>query len=176
MDKSPDALFRRMDPDYHYPTFGDDGTVAEDAPTRASSMSSEKDDTYGLWGNFKIAIPITTWRTWTAGSTAPTCTTRPSGTTSFGEPRLMVDGFAADPGTVSGRDEFRGTGGSLYFLRRQDILEGSESVRIEVRDKDSGMVMAVKNLTPILDYDIDYLQGRILLAQPLPLRRTTVCW
>jgi hypothetical protein len=41
-------------------------------------------------------------------------------------------------------------------------------MRIEVRDKDSGMVMAVKNLTPLLDYDIDYLQGRILLTKPLP--------
>ena len=33
LDKSPDALFRRIDPDYHYPTFGDDGTVDETAPT-----------------------------------------------------------------------------------------------------------------------------------------------
>jgi hypothetical protein len=79
-----------------------------------------------------------------------------------------LDGFGADPGTIAGRDEFRGTSGSLYFMRRQDVLEGSESVRIEVRDKDSGMVIGVKNLTPVLDYDIDYLQGRILLAEPLP--------
>ena len=76
----------------------------------------------------------------------------------------MADGFAAEPGTVAGRDEFRGTGGSLYFLRRQDVLEGSERVRIEIRDKDSGMVLGVKNLTPVLDYDIDYLQGRLLLT------------
>jgi hypothetical protein len=69
---------------------------------------------------------------------------------------------------VAGRDEFRGTGGSLYFLHRQDLLGGSERVRIEVRDKDSGLVLAVKNLTPALDYDIDYLQGRLLLSQPLP--------
>jgi flagellar motor protein MotB len=34
LDKSPDALFRRIDPDYHYPTLGDDSTVLEDAPTR----------------------------------------------------------------------------------------------------------------------------------------------
>ena len=33
MDKSPDAFFRRIDPDYYYPTFGDDSTVAEMAPT-----------------------------------------------------------------------------------------------------------------------------------------------
>ena len=27
LDKSPDSLFRRIDPDYYYPTFGDDGVV-----------------------------------------------------------------------------------------------------------------------------------------------------
>ena len=89
------------------------------------------------------------------------------GATSFGEKRFMVDGFAADPGTVAGRDELRGTGGSLYYLRRQDILQGSERVRVEIRDKDSGMVLSVKNLTPVVDYDVDYLQGRILLAHPI---------
>ena len=34
LDKSPEALFRRIDPDDHYPTYGDDGTVEEDAPTQ----------------------------------------------------------------------------------------------------------------------------------------------
>jgi hypothetical protein len=63
-------------------------------------------------------------------------------TTSFGEQRFMLDGFAAEPGTVPSREEFRGTGGSLYFLRHQDLLTGSERVRIEVRDKDSGIVTA----------------------------------
>src|SRR6185295_4843097 len=77
------------------------------------------------------------------------------------------DAFAAQPGTLGSREEFRGTGGSLYFLHNQDILTGSESVRIELRDKDSGLVTGVVNLRPVLDYDIDYLQGRILLAEPL---------
>jgi hypothetical protein len=53
-------------------------------------------------------------------------------------------------------------------LRHQDILIGSDRVRIEVRDKDSGVVIGVKNLVPVIDYDLDYLQGRILLSQPLP--------
>jgi hypothetical protein len=69
---------------------------------------------------------------------------------------------------VAQRDEFRGSGGSLFFLRQQDILQGSENIRIEVRDKDSGIVLSVKQLTPELDYDIDYLQGRILLSDVLP--------
>ena len=78
-----------------------------------------------------------------------------------------VDGFTAEPGTVSSYEEFRGTGGSLYYLRRQDILTGSERVRIEIRDRASGLVSGVVNLTPGIDYDIDYLQGRILLSEPL---------
>ncbi|MEJ2252782.1 MAG: OmpA family protein [Nitrospirota bacterium] len=168
LDKTPDALFRRIDPDYHYPTFGDDSTVEQDAPTRGKFyIKMKKEKTYGLWGDFKIAYTDNELAHVDRGLYGANLHYQPLETTSFGEPRLLVDGFAADPGTVAGRDEFRGTDGSLYFLHRQDILEGSERVRIEVRDKDSGMVLAVKNLTPVLDYDIDYLQGRILLARPL---------
>ena len=168
LDKSPEALFRRIDPDYHYPTFGDDGTVAEDAPTNGKFfLKAKKAKTYGLWGNFKIAYTDTALAHVDRGLYGANLHYQPLKTTSFGEPRLLLDGFAADPGTAAGRDEFLGTGGSLYFLRRQDVLEGSERVRIEVRDKDSGIVLGVKNLTPVLDYDMDYLQGRILLSQPL---------
>ena len=87
--------------------------------------------------------------------------------TSFGEKKLTADVFAAEPGTVGSREEFRGTGGSLYYLQRQDVLAGSERLRIELRDKASGMVTGVMNLVPSMDYDIDYLQGRILLTEPL---------
>ncbi len=168
LDKSPDALFRRIDPDYHYPTFGDDSTVEEDAPTLGKFyIKMKKEKTYGLWGNFKIAYTDNDLAHVDRGLYGANLHYQPLDTTSFGEPRLLLDGFAADPGTVAGRDEFRGTDGSLYFLHRQDILGGSERVRVEVRDKDSGMVLGVKNLTPVLDYDIDYLQGRILLSQPL---------
>jgi flagellar motor protein MotB len=168
MDKSTDALFRRMDPDYHWPTLGDDSSVTEDAPTSGKFYAkAEKDETYALWGNFKIGYTDSNLTHVDRGLYGANLHYQPLETTSFGQPRLLVDGFAADPGTVAGRDEFRGTGGSLYFLRRRDILEGSERMRIEIRDRDSGMVLEVQNLTPLLDYDIDYLQGRILLAEPL---------
>jgi hypothetical protein len=44
-------------------------------------------------------------------------------------------------------------------------------VRVEYRDRASGLVTAVVNLTPAIDYDIDYLQGRILLTEPLSATR-----
>ena len=168
MDKSPDTLFRRIDPDYYYPTFGDDATVEELTPSMGKFfVRLGKDDDYGQWGNFKIAYMNNELARVDRGLYGANLHYQSEETTSFGERRLVVDGFAAEPGTVASREEFRGTGGSLYFLQRQDILAGSERVRIELRDKASGIVTGVVNLKPVMEYDIDYLQGRILLAEPL---------
>ena len=168
MQKTPDSMFRRINPDYYYPTYGDDSTTEEAAPTLGKFYAKLQNRAhYGLWGNFRIG--------YTDNSLAHVDRTlyganlhyEPSTTTRFGEKRLVLDGFAAQPGTLAGRDEFRGTGGSLYYLKHQDIMTGSERVRIEYRDKTSGLVVAVKNLVPVQDYTIDYLQGRILLSAPL---------
>jgi len=168
MDKSPDALFRRMDPDYFYPSFGDDSTLEEMAATSGKFyVKLSKDENFGLWGNFEAEYTDTDLAHIDRGLYGAQGHYESDEVTSFGEKKLVIDGFAAEPGTISGRDDFRGTGGSLYFLKHQDVLTGSERIRIEIRDKDSGLVIGVKNLTPALDYDIDYIQGRILLSEPL---------
>jgi flagellar motor protein MotB len=168
LDKSPDSLFRRIDPDYHYPTFGDDAVVEQVAPTLGKFyVKVNRDQNHALWGNFKISYLGNELAHVDRGLYGGNLHYQTEATTSFGEQRVAIDGFAAEPGTLASREEFRGTGGSLYFLRNQDILVGSERVRIELRDKDSGLVTGVKNLQPVLDYDIDYLQGRVLLSEPL---------
>jgi hypothetical protein len=55
--------------------------------------------------------------------------------------------------TTPSCEEFRGTGGSVYFLRHQDILTGSEPVRVETRDKVFDIVAAFFNLRSTTDYD-----------------------
>ena len=169
VDKSTDALFRRLDPDNHYPTFGDDSTVEEDAPTSGKFyVKLSNYENYGLWGNFKVGYLDTDLAQVDRDLYGANLHYQSLDATSFGEPRVLLDGFGADPGTVAGREEFRGTGGSLFYLRQQDILMGSDNLRIEVRDKDSGIVLGVTNLVADLDYDIDYIQGRILLSEVLP--------
>jgi flagellar motor protein MotB len=168
LDKSPESLFRRIDPDYHYPTFGDDAMVDEMAPTMGKFfVKLSQRESHALWGNFKVGYAQNELAQVDRGLYGASGHYESDTSTSFGEERYAVDGFAAEPGTVSSYEEFRGTGGSLYFLRRQDLLAGSESVRIELRDKDSRVVTGVVNLRPAIDYDIDYLQGRVLLAEPL---------
>jgi hypothetical protein len=168
MDKSPDALFRRIDEKYHYPTFGDDSTVAEMAPTMGKFfVRVSQEDNYGQWGNFKVGYVNNELAHVDRGLYGGNVHYQSHATTDFGEQKYAADVFAAEPGTIASREEFRGTGGSLYFLRRQDLLTGSERVRIELRDKASGIVTGVVNLTPMIDYDIDYLQGRVVLNEPL---------
>ncbi len=174
LSKSPDSLFRRIDPDYHYPTFGDDSTVHEGAATQGKlSLRLDKGQNSGAWGNFTVGYMNNELTQIDRGLYGGMLHYETQSTTSFGEQRLGLDAFAAEPGTVPSREEFRGTGGSLYFLHRQDILTGSERVRIEIRDKASGIVTGVMNLRPVLDYDIDYLQGRILLTEPLASTAST---
>ena len=168
MEKSPDALFRRIDPDYYYPTFGDDSTVEEMAPSMGKFyVRLARGDDYGQWGSFKIGYMNNELAHVDRGLYGANFHFESDAATEFGDKRFAADLFAAEPGTLGTREEFRGTGGSLYFLQRQDILAGSERVRIELRDKASGIVTGVVNLMPAMDYDIDYLQGRIMLAEPL---------
>ena len=168
LDKSPESLFRRIDPDNHYPTFGDDGVVEEAAPTLGKLyVKLSQGENYGMWGNFKVGYLDNELAHVDRGLYGANAHYGSDAVTSFGERRLVLDGFAAEPGTMPSYEQFRGTGGSLYYLRHQDLLTGSERVRIEMRDKDSGIVTGVVNLSPGTDYDIDYLQGRLLLSEPL---------
>jgi flagellar motor protein MotB len=168
LDKSPDSLFRRIDPENHYPTFGDDGVVTEMAPTLGKFyLKASHRENYGLWGNFKVGYTGNELAHVDRGLYGANAHFGTEATTSFGERRINFDAFAAQPGTLPSYEEFRGTGGSVYFLRHQDILRGSERVRIETRDKVSGIVTGAVTLRYPTDYDIDYVQGRLLLAEPL---------
>ncbi|MGH9565553.1 MAG: OmpA family protein, partial [Candidatus Angelobacter sp.] len=168
LDKTPDELFRRINPDYNYPSFGDDGTVDEMAPTLGKFyVKASHGPDYGMWGNFKVDYVANDLAHVDRGLYGADAHFGSAPTTSFGERRVSVDGFAAQPGTLPAYEAFLGTGGSIYFLHHQDLLTGSESVSIEVRDKVSNIVTGVVNLRPNVDYDIDYIQGRLLLSEPL---------
>ena len=168
-EKDPRYLLRRIDPDAYYPVYGDDSTTVDDAPTQGKFfVRLERGDARVMWGNFQTQWTGSELIQYSRGLYGANVRWRSEGATGFGERRSGVDAFAADPGTQAAREEFRGTGGSLYYMRHQDVTVGSERLWVEVRDKDSGMVLERRLLTPGQDYEVNYLQGRILLAQPLP--------
>ncbi len=167
-DKNASQLLRRLDADRFYPVYGDDSTLVEDAPTQGRFfLRVEKDDSHVMWGNFATQITGTEFAHLDRGLYGAVADYNSEETTSFGERKTQITAFAADPGTLPAREEYRGTGGSVYFLQRQDLSIGSERVRVEVRDKVSGLVLETRELRAQEDYDVDYIQGRILLTDPL---------
>jgi outer membrane protein OmpA-like peptidoglycan-associated protein len=166
--KDPEDLLRRIDPNRYYPVYGDDSTTVQDAPTSGKFyVRLEKGDSSVLWGDFQTHLTGTDFIQYARTLYGLNVRYRSPEATALGEKKSSVDAFWADPGTLESRQEFRGTGGSLYYLQNQDISIGSEQLMIEVRDKDSGLVLSTTALIPAQDYDINYMQGRILLRNPL---------
>ena len=167
--KDPYYLLRNINPDKYYPVYGDDSSIVDGAPTQGKFfLKVQKDNSYAMWGNFQTSWTGTELTPYTRGLYGANLVWQSEGSTSFGEKNSSVNVFAAEPGTMQSREQFRGTGGSQYYLHRQDLTQGSEQLWVEIRDPDSGLVLQRNLLTPVQDYSIDYMQGRLSLRAPLP--------
>lgn len=166
--KDPYNVLNRIDPEDAYPVYGDDSTIEQDAPTDGKFyLKAEKNGSHLMWGNYVAQVRggeyLRNERTLYGLQgyyVSPQTTTR-------GQPRVEITAYAAQPDQLPGRDVFQGTGGSVYFLQRQDIAIGTETVTVELRDKDTGRVVETRPLSPGRDYDINYLQGLVTLNAPL---------
>ena len=137
--KDPRQFLNRIDPDDYYPVYGDGSTSVEDAPTRGKFyVRLERGDSRIMWGNFKTRITGTQFLRNERALYGANALYRSEKTTEFGERQTELNVYAAQPGTLPQRDVFRGTGGSAYFLKHQDITSGSETVTVEVRDSTTG--------------------------------------
>lgn len=166
--KDPRQLLRRLDPDDYYPIYGDDSTIHEDAPTSGRFyVRIERGKSHVMWGNFKTKIDGVEFARYQRSLYGAHAVLKTEETTSFGEPISTLRAFAAQPDTLPQRDEFKGTGGSAYFLRRQDINPGSEQIIVEIRDQTTGLVIERKTLKEGVDYTVDYVQGVLILSSPL---------
>ncbi|WP_274626753.1 TonB-dependent receptor [Arvimicrobium flavum] len=166
--KDPRQLLRRLDPDDYYPVYGDDSTMIEDAPTSGKFfVRLERGDSHVMWGNYNARITGTEFMRSDRALYGASAVYRSEETTSFGERRSEVTLYAAQPDTLPQRDEFLGTGGSAYFLKRQDITIGSETITIETRDSVTGRVIERRVLVYGEDYSFDYMQGVMILKRPL---------
>jgi hypothetical protein len=70
-------------------------------------------------------------------------------------------------GHRAAHERFESTGGSLFFLAHQSVVQGSEVLRVEWRDSVTGLALRELHLTRLRDYSLEATSGRVLLAQPL---------
>lgn len=165
--KDPRSLLRRLDPDDYYPVYGDDSTAIEDAPTKGKFyVRLERGDSQVMWGSYKTTINGTEFIRSDRGLYGANGVYRSAQTTSFGERKTEATLYAAQPDTLPQRDEFLGSG-SFYWMKRQDITAGSETIAIEVRDAVTGRLIERRTLRYGEDYSFDYMQGTLLLKRPV---------
>jgi uncharacterized repeat protein (TIGR01451 family) len=166
--KDARSLLRRLDPDRYYPVYGDQSTTQHDAQSQGRMFARvEWDRSQLVWGNYHTGLTGTEFAQYNRSLYGAKLQHQSLKTNAYGEHQGQVTAFASEQQTAMGHDELLGTGGSLYYLSHTDIVQGSEKVWVEIRDRDSRRVIENVTLERYRDYEIDEIQGRIILNRPL---------
>jgi len=168
-ERDKKELFRKLDPDKYYPVYGDESTINYDATNTQGVLYLliEWDKSSVLWGNYTTGLTDSEFAQFSRTLYGGKVHLESASTTKFGEPNTKLIVFDAQIKQRVSHNEFLGTGGSLYYLRNTNVIEGSEKVKIEIRDKITGLVLSSKQMQEGLDYEIDYDNGRIIFWQPV---------
>ena len=162
------SFYRNLDPDAFYPVYGDSSRTYADTNSQGRFyVLFEAPYGTAQWGNYNSGITGNEFSTFNRSLYGGKATWKSLSRRQDGQPLGQVMVFGAVPETRPAHDEFAGTGGSLYFLRSQGVVPGSEKVRLEVRDKITGIPVANVTRRNYVDYEIDYAEGRILFRAPV---------
>ena len=166
--KDPQSVFRRLDPDRYYPVYGDDSTVVDDTNSQGKMyVRVDWDKSLGVWGNFNTDMTGTELSSFNRSIYGAKLQHKSVAVTKSGDHKTDLTVFGSEAQSAYRHNQFLGTGGSLYYLKDKDIVDGSEKVWVEVRDEDSERVLETVVMEEGRDYQIDDFQGRIILNRPL---------
>ncbi|MDH3588533.1 MAG: hypothetical protein OEQ74_03945, partial [Gammaproteobacteria bacterium] len=82
-------------------------------------------------------------------------------------PRTEVQIFSSSVRQQAVHDVIATTGGMLYYLSQDAVIEGSEQVTLIVRDQNTGVVLQRIPQVRNSDYVVKYAEGRLLFRRPL---------
>jgi outer membrane protein OmpA-like peptidoglycan-associated protein len=163
-----DRLLTNLDPDKIYPVYGDSSTIVYDTESQGKLyLAVDSDELHVLVGNYQFNLNDTELAAYQRTLYGAQVAYQSVSRTQYGQPDTKISVFGAQVFQVPVNDELRATGGSLYYLSHQDVIEGSEQVTVVVRDKDTGLVLARLPQQQNVDYRIKYDEGRILFNRPL---------
>jgi len=163
-ERDKKELFRKIDPDKYYPVYGDASTTNYDATNTQGMFYAliEWDKSSAQWGNYDTDFSDTEFAKFNRSLYGGKVHYESLASTKFGKPSTKLVVFQAKAQQRAAHNEFLGTGGSLFYLKHKDVIEGSEKIKIEVRDKTTGLVLDEKEMQEGVDYEIDYPQGRMI--------------
>ena len=165
-----DDPYQRIRKDDYYPTYGDDSIITqENGMLQQGKLYGEIDYKKSrlLWGTYRVDFKGTELAQMNRNFYGGLTEFKSDETTSFGENQLQVTAYGSQSEVGHGRNEFIGTGGSLYFLKHGELVKDSTQLVVEVRNPKTGLVEKRISLYQGKDYKIDEHQGRIILTKPL---------
>lgn len=171
-----------IQPEEYYPVYGDSSEEVQEVNARGKLyLMVEADETYLKFANFRTdmkGIELFDYARTFYGLDAAfnktfTMTTDDGDELDFDtHARVYVagDSFLGD-GQARMRHTYnymRGTGGSLYYLENDNVLEGSEQIALVVRDRVTGAELARLPQSRNIDYTVRYVEGRVMFKGPIP--------
>jgi len=167
--KKLDELFResdtRLDSEDKYPIYGDESKTGYEALSREKLyVKLEKDKSSLMYGDYRTDLTDTTLGAYTRAFNGLKLDVNTE--------RLRLRAFGSYTDQSQFIDTLPGKGISgYYYLARNTIIEGSERVVIETRDRlQPSRVLGREPKSRGSDYDIDYDLGTILFKAPVPSR------
>ncbi len=171
----PDAFVELYNPSHYYPVNGDSGLFGQQAASQGPVyLNLKADQSHLIIGNFKTEPPASTEVLFRFDCTLYGIDLNLQKTITGEGGRPIVDSkldlFGADGDLRQhhAHGELRGTGGSVYYLKDSDVIEGSDQVTLVVRDANTGVQLTTITETRDVDYTIQAAEGRVIFKQAIP--------
>ena len=165
--KKRNDLFREndttLDTEDKYPIYGDESKTGYEAlSTDKLYVKIEKNRSYLMYGDYKTDLNDVRLSAYNRSFTGLKY--------DLNMPRFKARAFGSYTDQTQVMDALPGKGISgYYYLTKRPVVEGSERVVIEVRDRyRPDNVLKRENKSRGSDYEIDYDQGTILFKGPIP--------
>lgn len=166
--RSGTGLINEVEVERLFPNYGDSSSIENDAPTQSNLfVRIENGEDQLVVGSYDVNVQGSDILDLDRGLYGAKAEHRSKEITIRGERRTEVIAYAAHLDTLASYELLAGTGGTVFRLSRQDVLEGSVRLQIEIRNKTTNVIVSKLELQEGRDYSIDHLQGRIILVKPL---------
>ncbi len=155
-------LFDQIDPNAYYTLYNDASKQGSEAPSTKKLYLKIENETFSLlFGDYTTGLDKTELSNYTRSFTGIKGTYRGS--------NIEATAFVAKTDELFFREEHRGDGSRGYYqLGQHPIIEGSEEIMIEVRDRyREEILIGTRTLQRYRDYDIDYDKGTLYFKDPV---------
>ncbi|MDH3327536.1 MAG: OmpA family protein, partial [Gammaproteobacteria bacterium] len=163
-----DRLLTNIDPEKAYSVYGDDSILVDEMKGQGKFyLSIESDELKLLVGNYLVQMNENSLANVRRNYFGAQLQYQTKDRTRYQKPKTKAEVFIAENRRAHTQNEIQATGGSLYYLSQRGVIEDSEQVVLEIRDKLSGNLLQQLPQQRGRDYQISYDRGRLIFMKPV---------